>query len=77
MANGRTARQVALDVSSFCDAQGIFEFHAKIPNSTVNLGMTKQQLDCAKVTCFSINLRCLCPAEGVRAVSARLEANGN
>ncbi len=63
MANGKTVRQVALDVDALRDAQGILKFNAKVPNSTVNLGVTKQQLDCAKVAGFPIDFNCLCLAE--------------
>lgn len=69
LANGRTVRQGGSDIDALRDAQGIFEFNAKIPNSTVNLGVTKQQLDCSEGAGLTIDLRRLCPAERVGAVS--------
>ncbi len=41
MANGRTVRQSSLDVDTFGDAQGVFEFNAKIANGTIDLRVTK------------------------------------
>lgn len=72
MANGKTVRQVALDVDALRDAQGILKFNAKVPNSTVNLGVTKQQLDYAKVAGFPIDFNCLCLAERMSAISTWL-----
>ena len=37
MANGSTVRQGGSDIDALSDAQGIFKFYAKIPNSTVDL----------------------------------------
>lgn len=63
MANGRTVRQGVSDISALSDAQGIFEFDAKITHCTVDLGVTKQQLHRAEVACLAVNLRCLCTAK--------------
>lgn len=72
MANGRTVRQGGSDIDELRNTQGIFDFNAKVPNSTVDLGVAKQQLDRSEVAGLSINLGCLCPAERMGAVSAWL-----
>ena len=41
MANGRTVRQSSSDVDTFGDAQGVFEFNAKVAHCTVDLRVTK------------------------------------
>ena len=75
MANGRTARQGKSHVDALCDAQSTLKVHAKVANSTVDLGETEQPLHGAEVSGLSIDLRCLCPAERVRAVSVWLQSN--
>jgi len=41
MANGGAVRQGCSDIDALCDAQGNFEFNAKIPNGTINLSVAK------------------------------------
>ena len=40
MANGRTVRQSSSDVDALGDAEGVFEFNAKVAHCTVDLGVT-------------------------------------
>ena len=72
MANGRTVRQGSSDIDTLSDAQSIFKFNAEIAHCTVDLGVTEQQLNRAEVPGLSINLRCLCPAERMGAISTWL-----
>lgn len=41
MANGPAVRQGSSDVDTFGDAQGVFEFNAKVANGTIDLRVTK------------------------------------
>ncbi len=41
MANGRPVRQGSSDIDTFGDAQGVFEFNAKVANCTIDLHVTK------------------------------------
>ena len=41
MANGRTVRQSSSEVDTFGDAQGLFEFNAKVANGAIDLRVTK------------------------------------
>ena len=41
MANGSTVRQSSSDVDTFGDAQGVFEFNAKVANGTIDFRVTK------------------------------------
>ena len=41
MANGVTVRQNSSDIDTLSDAQGVFEFHAKVAHSTIDLCVTK------------------------------------
>lgn len=63
MANGRTVRQGSSDIDTLSDAQGVFEFNAEVAHCTVDFRVTKQQLNCAEVASFSVDLRRLCPAK--------------
>jgi len=45
MADGRSVRQNGSDIYRLGDAQNIFQFDAKVTNSSVNLSMAEQQLD--------------------------------
>lgn len=49
IANGRAVRQGNLYVDTLGGTQGNLQFNAKIPNSTVDLCVTKQKLDRAEV----------------------------
>ena len=75
MANGESVRQVGSDVDAFCDAQSIFQFDAQIAHCAVDFGVTKQQLDRAKITGLSVDLCRLCPAERMRAIRAWFQTN--
>ncbi len=72
MATGRTVRQGGSDIDALGDTQRIFEFNAKVTDSAVDLGMTQQQLNCSEIASLAIDFRCLCSAQRVRAVTARL-----
>lgn len=72
MANGGTIRQGSSNVDTFSNAKGILEFNAKVSNSVVDLGVTQQQLGSPKIAGLSIDIRCLCLAERMGAISARL-----
>lgn len=63
MANGKTVRQDRSDINALSDAQGIFEFDAKITHCTVDLRVTKQQLHRAEIACLAVNLRRFCTAK--------------
>ena len=75
MANGRTARQNGSNIDARSDAQGIFEFNAKIAHGAVDLRVTKQQLNGTEIAGLSMNLRCFGPAQGMGTVPARLKPN--
>ena len=75
MANGRTVRQPSSDIDPLSDTQRIFVFDAQISDSAVDLGVAKQQLDGSEIACFAIYFSGLCPAQRVRTVTARLQAN--
>lgn len=49
IANGWTVRHRCSNIDAFSDARRILKFNAKIPNSAIDLGVPKQQLDRAKV----------------------------
>ncbi|PUB16156.1 hypothetical protein DFP92_1038 [Yoonia sediminilitoris] len=41
MANGGTVRQDSSEIDTLSDAQGVFEFHAKVAYNTIDLCVTK------------------------------------
>ena len=61
------------DVDLLGDAQRVIEFHAKVANRAVHLGVTQQELDRSEVASLSIDQRSFGPAERMRAIPARIE----
>ena len=63
------------NLSMLCQFQSILYAHTKISNRILNLGMSEQDLDCAKVACRLIDHSCLRSPERVCAILFTSQAN--
>ena len=75
LANGVRRSPKVSNVDRLRDAQSILKFNAQVPDRTVHLGVTEQELDRAKIACFAVDLCSLGAPQRVRAVAARLETD--
>ena len=64
------------DVDLFGNCVRIIDFDTKVSNRTFNLRVAKQELDRAEIAGLPIDFRRLRATKRVRAVTARIEANG-
>lgn len=64
-----------LDFHALREHQGILDINAEIANRCFDLGMPKQDLDSAQIARLLINEGCLGPAQRMRAVVLRAQAD--
>ena len=64
-------RQRGSNVDLLGDAQSVFQLNAKVAHSAVHFGVTKEQLNCAKIASLSVNFGRFRPAKRMGAIPAR------
>jgi hypothetical protein len=63
------------DVDLLGYGQRVIDLNSEIADCTLDLGVAQQELNCSKISRLFIDQGSLGPAEGMRAIEARIKAD--